>query len=62
MITAHPSKVDDDWLYGRIECSGRSGTFPKAYVEEIQGETMLIHDGLEKAKRLMMIDFFFFFS
>jgi len=36
VITAHPSKVDEDWLYGTIECSGRSGTFPKAYVEEIQ--------------------------
>ncbi|KAI9603679.1 hypothetical protein KEM48_000443 [Puccinia striiformis f. sp. tritici PST-130] len=36
ILKAHPSKVDEDWLYGTIESTGQSGTFPKSYVEEIK--------------------------
>jgi hypothetical protein len=37
VIVAHPSRVDEDWMYGTVEASGQSGTFPKSYVEEIKG-------------------------
>ncbi|WAR51898.1 hypothetical protein PtB15_1B335 [Puccinia triticina] len=36
VILAHPSRVDEDWMYGTIEGSGVSGTFPKSYVTEIE--------------------------
>ncbi|CAH7689309.1 hypothetical protein PPACK8108_LOCUS24361 [Phakopsora pachyrhizi] len=36
VIEAHPSKTDDDWLYGMDVKSGRTGTFPKAYVTELE--------------------------
>lgn len=35
VIVAHPSKLDDDWLYGTIEATGKAGAFPKNYAEEI---------------------------
>ncbi|CAH7681682.1 hypothetical protein BY996DRAFT_6585239 [Phakopsora pachyrhizi] len=37
-IEALPSKTDDDWLYGMDLKSGRMGTFPKAYVTDLEGE------------------------
>ncbi|KAI8457936.1 hypothetical protein BY996DRAFT_6411272 [Phakopsora pachyrhizi] len=36
VIEAHPSKIDNDWLYGTDVKSGRAGTFPKAYVTELE--------------------------
>ncbi|KAI8453430.1 hypothetical protein BY996DRAFT_8496947 [Phakopsora pachyrhizi] len=36
VIEAHPSKTDDDWLHGTDVKSGRTGTFPKAYVTELE--------------------------
>ncbi|KAI8446378.1 hypothetical protein BY996DRAFT_6422628 [Phakopsora pachyrhizi] len=36
VIEAHPSKTDDDWLHGTDVKSGRAGTFPKAYVTELE--------------------------
>ncbi|CAH7671045.1 hypothetical protein PPACK8108_LOCUS5796 [Phakopsora pachyrhizi] len=36
VIEAHPSKTDDDWMYGTDVKSGRTGTFPKAYVMELE--------------------------
>ncbi|KAI8462022.1 hypothetical protein BY996DRAFT_8445647 [Phakopsora pachyrhizi] len=36
VIEAHPSKTDDDWLHGTDVKSGRTGTFPKAYVRELE--------------------------
>ncbi|CAH7682866.1 hypothetical protein PPACK8108_LOCUS16020 [Phakopsora pachyrhizi] len=38
VIEAHPSKTDNDWLHGTDVKSGRMGTFPKAYVTELEGE------------------------
>ncbi|CAH7686186.1 hypothetical protein PPACK8108_LOCUS20802 [Phakopsora pachyrhizi] len=36
VIEAHPSKTDDDWLHGADVKSRRTGTFPKAYVMELE--------------------------
>ncbi|KAI8448449.1 hypothetical protein BY996DRAFT_8420881 [Phakopsora pachyrhizi] len=36
VIEAHPSKSDDDWLHKTDVKSGRTGTFPKAYVTELE--------------------------
>ncbi|CAH7674468.1 hypothetical protein PPACK8108_LOCUS9379 [Phakopsora pachyrhizi] len=36
VIEAHPSKTDNDWLCGTDVKSGRTGTFPKAYVTELE--------------------------
>ncbi|KAI8458256.1 hypothetical protein BY996DRAFT_8411019 [Phakopsora pachyrhizi] len=36
VIEAHPSKTDDDWLHSTDVKSGRTGTFPKAYVTELE--------------------------
>ncbi|KAI8460650.1 hypothetical protein BY996DRAFT_8473666 [Phakopsora pachyrhizi] len=36
VIEAHPSKSDDDWLHETDVKSGRTGTFPKAYVTELE--------------------------
>ncbi|KAI8453319.1 hypothetical protein BY996DRAFT_8498788 [Phakopsora pachyrhizi] len=36
VIEAHPSKTDNDWLHGTDVKSGRTGTFPKAYVTELE--------------------------
>lgn len=36
VISAHPSKSDGEWLYGAVESTGKSGTFPKSYVEELK--------------------------
>ncbi|CAH7687178.1 hypothetical protein PPACK8108_LOCUS21918 [Phakopsora pachyrhizi] len=38
VIEAHPSKTDNDWLHGTDVKNGRRGTFPKAYVTELEGE------------------------
>ncbi|KAG0143956.1 hypothetical protein CROQUDRAFT_48072 [Cronartium quercuum f. sp. fusiforme G11] len=35
VVSAHPSKTDGDWWYGTIERTGKSGTFPRTYVEEL---------------------------
>ncbi|KAI8455138.1 hypothetical protein BY996DRAFT_8469151 [Phakopsora pachyrhizi] len=36
IIEAHPSKTNDDWLHSTNVKSGRTGTFPKAYVTELE--------------------------
>ncbi|CAH7681470.1 hypothetical protein PPACK8108_LOCUS14065 [Phakopsora pachyrhizi] len=40
VIEAHPSKTDDDWLHGTDVKYGRTGTFPKAYVTELEGKVL----------------------
>ncbi|KAI0668336.1 hypothetical protein C8Q78DRAFT_1173775 [Trametes maxima] len=35
ILTAHPSKSGSDWWYGTIVRDGKSGFFPKTYVEQI---------------------------
>ncbi|KAJ3827567.1 hypothetical protein F5880DRAFT_1609212 [Lentinula raphanica] len=35
MLTAHPSKTGGDWWYGTLDCTGKSGLFPKTYVQEV---------------------------
>ena len=35
VLTAHPSKTGSDWWYGTIVQGGKSGFFPKTYVEQI---------------------------
>ncbi|KAJ3879158.1 hypothetical protein F5051DRAFT_403673 [Lentinula edodes] len=34
-LTAHPSKTGGDWWYGILDCTGKSGLFPKTYVQEV---------------------------
>ncbi|KAJ4490290.1 hypothetical protein J3R30DRAFT_3278216 [Lentinula aciculospora] len=34
-LTAHPSKTDSDWWFGTLDCTGKSGLFPKTYVQEV---------------------------
>jgi uncharacterized protein YaiE (UPF0345 family) len=34
-LRAHPSKTGGDWWYGTLICTGKSGLFPKTYVQEI---------------------------
>jgi len=36
IITANPSKNDGDWWYGTVITSGKSGLFPKNYVEIVE--------------------------
>ncbi|KAI0085934.1 hypothetical protein BDY19DRAFT_963763 [Irpex rosettiformis] len=36
MLTAHPSKTSGDWWYGSLVRDGKSGFFPKTYVEPVQ--------------------------
>ncbi|KAI0628815.1 hypothetical protein C8Q77DRAFT_1281081 [Trametes polyzona] len=35
ILTAHPSKSGSDWWYGTIVRDGKSGFFPKTYVEQV---------------------------
>lgn len=35
MLTAHPSKSGGDWWHGTLATSGKSGFFPKTYVEQV---------------------------
>lgn len=41
VLTAHPSKTGGDWWYGTVVRDGKSGFFPKTYVEPIQIGTSL---------------------
>ncbi|EIN07872.1 hypothetical protein PUNSTDRAFT_103983 [Punctularia strigosozonata HHB-11173 SS5] len=36
VLTAHPSKSGGDWWYGTLVRDGKSGFFPKTYVQEVQ--------------------------
>ena len=36
VLTAHPSKTGGDWWYGTVLRDGKSGFFPKTYVEPLQ--------------------------
>ena len=36
ILTAHPSKSGDDWWYGTLLRDGKSGFFPKTYVEKVE--------------------------
>ena len=36
VLTAHPSKSGGDWWYGTLLTSGRSGLFPKTFVQTFQ--------------------------
>ncbi|THV00744.1 hypothetical protein K435DRAFT_750939 [Dendrothele bispora CBS 962.96] len=36
MLVANPSKTGGDWWYGKLETSGKSGLFPKTFVEEVK--------------------------
>ena len=36
VITAHASKTGGDWWYGTIVRSGRTGFFPKTYVQTFE--------------------------
>jgi len=33
VLTAHPSKSGGDWWYGTLLTSGKSGLFPKTFVQ-----------------------------
>lgn len=35
ILTAHPSKSGGDWWYGTVVRDGKTGFFPKTYVEQI---------------------------
>ncbi|KAI0781525.1 hypothetical protein BD413DRAFT_505992 [Trametes elegans] len=35
ILTAHPSKSGSDWWYGTVVRDGKSGFFPKTYVEQV---------------------------
>ncbi|KAH9890504.1 hypothetical protein C8Q73DRAFT_651881 [Cubamyces lactineus] len=41
ILTAHPSKSGSDWWYGTIVRDGKSGFFPKTYVEQVA--TVIAH-------------------
>lgn len=36
ILLANPSKTGNDWWYGTVLQNGKSGFFPKTYVEEVQ--------------------------
>jgi actin cytoskeleton-regulatory complex protein PAN1 len=36
VLTAHPSKSGGDWWYGTLVRDGKSGFFPKSYVQEVE--------------------------
>lgn len=36
ILTAHPSKSGADWWYGTLQRDGKSGFFPKTYVERVE--------------------------
>jgi len=36
MIVANPSKSGGDWWFGKLVTTGKSGLFPRAYVEVVQ--------------------------
>lgn len=36
VITCHPSKTGGDWWYGKLVSGGKSGFFPKTYVERFE--------------------------
>lgn len=36
VLTAHPSKTGADWWYGTLVRDGKSGFFPKTYVDKIE--------------------------
>ena len=35
ILTAHPSKTGGDWWHGTVVRDGKSGFFPKTYVEQV---------------------------
>ena len=39
MIIANPSKSGGDWWFGNLVTTGKSGLFPRAYVEVVQPST-----------------------
>ncbi|KAI0657182.1 hypothetical protein C8Q70DRAFT_1005943 [Cubamyces menziesii] len=41
ILTAHPSKSGSDWWYGTVVRDGKSGFFPKTYVEQVT--TVIAH-------------------
>ena len=41
ILTANPSKSGGDWWYGTIVRDGKSGFFPKTYVQTIDSGTFL---------------------
>ncbi|KAI9069473.1 hypothetical protein FKP32DRAFT_1617176 [Trametes sanguinea] len=41
ILTAHPSKSGSDWWYGTLVRDGKSGFFPKTYVEQVT--TVIAH-------------------
>lgn len=36
ILTAHPSKSGADWWHGTLARDGKSGFFPKTYVERLE--------------------------
>jgi hypothetical protein len=43
IVVAHPSKSGSDWWYGTSVADGRSGFFPKTYVQVVQPGTCTTH-------------------
>lgn len=41
-MTAYPSKTGGDWWYGTLVSSGKSGLFPKAYVDVVKPGAQMI--------------------
>ena len=64
MIIANPSESGGDWWYGKLVTSGKSGLFPKTYVEVVDPSMVLyiaislrfLTDSTEKARALYSYD------
>lgn len=44
ILLANPSKTGNDWWYGTVLQDGKSGFFPKTYVEEVEIGTRATND------------------
>lgn len=42
ILTAHPSKTGGDWWYGTLVRDGKSGLFPKTYVQTVDNGRPLV--------------------
>lgn len=53
IITANPSKSGGDWWYGTISNTGKSGLFPKTYVEVVKPSMSTYHLCLSESDPLV---------
>lgn len=54
IIVANPSKSGGDWWYGKVEATGKSGLFPKTYVDVVQSSEIVIYIFVDKVLSILI--------